>query len=74
MSENDCVTSRIRCSELAQFGHNHLLQIRTMVFGVAALAHGRAAFSFEVQRGGIEERQVQTGEQVPVLREIAPPR
>src|SRR6266852_4825558 len=39
-----------------------------MVFGVAALANGRA-FSFEVQRGGIEEHHVQTGEQVPALRE-----
>jgi hypothetical protein len=40
-----------------------------MVFGVAALAHGRAAFSFEVDRGGIKEHPVQTGEQVPALRE-----
>jgi hypothetical protein len=49
--------------------HHHLLQVGAMILRVAALAEGRAAFAFEVDRGGVEEHDVQVGEQVAAPRE-----
>ncbi len=49
--------------------YHHLLQVGTMIFGVAALADGLASFALEVDRGGIEEHHVQIGEQVAPPRE-----
>jgi hypothetical protein len=34
---------------------HHLLQVGTMIFGVAVLADGLASFALEVDRGGVEE-------------------
>src|ERR1019366_259718 len=42
----------------------HLLQIGTMVFGVAVLAESLASFALEVDRGGVEKHVVQIGEQI----------
>ena len=40
-----------------------------MIFRVPALANRLAAFAFEVDRGGVEEHDVQIGEQVAAARE-----
>ena len=49
--------------------HHHLLQIGTMILGVATPTEGLAPLSLEVDRGAVEEHQVQLGEQVPALGE-----
>src|SRR5882724_5954007 len=40
-----------------------------MILGVAALADALASLSMEVDRGGVEEYQIQSGEQIPSLGE-----
>ncbi len=49
--------------------HHHLLQVGTMIFRVPALADGLASFALEVDRRGVEEHDVQIGEQVATPRE-----
>src|SRR5450759_1990651 len=51
------------------YAHNHLLQIGTMIFRMATLADRLAPLALEVDGSGVEEHQIQTGEQVPALRE-----
>ena len=42
--------------------HHHLLQVGTMIFRMTARADGLAALALEVDRGGVEEHDVQIGE------------
>src|ERR1019366_1000979 len=45
--------------------HHHLPEVGTMILRVSALADGLASLALEVDRGGVEEHDVQLGEQVP---------
>ena len=42
---------------------DHLVQLRAVILGVAALAERGAALALEIQRGGIHEHHRQIGEQ-----------
>jgi hypothetical protein len=48
---------------------NHLIQIGPVVFAKSFFANGCAAGAFEVDGGGIEKDQIQTGEHVPLIEE-----
>src|SRR5271157_5587377 len=49
--------------------HHHLLQVGAMILRVPALANRLASFALEIDRRGIEEHDVQIGEQVAATRE-----
>src|SRR5262249_55183300 len=51
---------------------DHLVQVRPVVLAVAPLADLLAAVALEVERGGVEEHQLQAGEGVPAGGEQAP--
>ena len=53
---------------------DHLLEVGPMVLAVAALADRLSAFSLEVDRGRVEEDQLELGEQVAPAGEQSPPR
>jgi hypothetical protein len=46
---------------------HHLLSIRPVIFTVPELSQGLAAFALEIDRGGVEEDQIEPGEERPVL-------
>ena len=48
---------------------HHLVQIGPMVFAVAVLAQGVATLALEIQRGGVEEDDLQFAEQIATARE-----
>ena len=48
---------------------DHLLEIRAMIFAKAPLADGFPSGSFEVNRGGIEEHQIELGKKIPTMPE-----
>ena len=49
--------------------HDHLLEIRPMILGVAVLAQSFPAFSLEVDRRGVEENQLEIGEEIAAVSE-----
>jgi len=54
---------------IQQHAHHHLLELGTVVFGVAPLPARLAPLSVEVDRRSVEEYQIQLGEQVAALGE-----
>ena len=46
-----------------------LVSLGTMIFGMPALADSLASFALEIDRRGIEEHDIQIGEQIPALSE-----
>jgi hypothetical protein len=50
---------------------DHLLQVGTMIFAVTVLSQFQAAVAFEVQGGGVEENDLQIGEQIAATLEDA---
>ena len=47
--------------------HDHLMKIRPMILGVAVLAQSFPAFSLEVDRGGVEENELEIGEEIAAV-------
>ena len=49
--------------------HDHLLEIRAMILGVAVLAQTFPALSLEVDRRGVEENELEIGEEIAAVSE-----
>ena len=49
--------------------HDHLMEIRPMILGVAELAQTFPAFSLEVDRRGVEENELEIGEEIAAVGE-----
>src|SRR5208282_162035 len=54
---------------IKQHGEDHLIEIRPMVLGEAALAKGLAALSLEIETGGVHEHKIERAEQIAPTRE-----
>jgi hypothetical protein len=52
-----------------QHGEDHLIEIRPMVLGEAALSKGLAALSLEIQAGRVHEHEIELAEQIAPARE-----
>jgi len=46
---------------------NHLFQIRTVIFTEASLPNAAAALTFKINRGSIEEHQLEFGKKILVV-------
>ena len=54
---------------IEQHGQNHLIEVRPMVFGEAALSQRLAARSLEIEAGRVHEHEVERAEQIAPARE-----
>src|SRR5262249_17301248 len=49
--------------------HDHLLEVRPVILAMAALANGFSSLSLEVDAGGVEEDELEFGEQITPVGE-----
>ena len=54
---------------IEQHGENHLIEVRPMVFGEAALSQRLATRSLEIEAGRVHEHEVELAEQIAPARE-----
>lgn len=58
-------TAQRPAMDIQHQAHDHLGQVRAVVFALAVLAQFLTARAFEINRGGIEKDQINRAEEVP---------